>query len=508
MSDRQNANRSTSTNSGDKTNVVKGNLSTSSSGLSLSRLPYMNKFLDIENSNRNNSNNPSIDHARRSSTCTVHKLLKLSLQQEQKKVSGGNTASYLDPGPDNNNNSTSPSSQSTVQDELLTSPTSTPPSRQSSTDALNVEAKENISEMVLSVRDLSKNLSNVSMHLEFHNIMLVSKITDSSLVPVTRDFALWLLGTVAPTGSLNIYVQDILRTHEKFEYNRLKEQWPELMDRLGFWTSDGSENGNKYDLVVALGGDGTVLYTSWMFQHVVPPVLCFSMGSLGFMTEFDYGQRKEIISSILENGVTCSLRMRFECTVMRAQSRDNKSEHELEDEIEQVSKTGKYKNHKVEKTFSILNDVVVDRGPNPTMTSTVLFGDNQFLTAIEADGVVIATPSGSTAYSLSAGGSLVHPDIPGILISPICPHTLSFRPLVLPDSLVITVGVPYDARETAWCSFDGKSRVELYRGDLLCVTASRYPFPMIHNGNTSSSWFTRLSKTLHWNERRRQKPLA
>jgi NAD+ kinase len=126
------------------------------------------------------------------------------------------------------------------------------------------------------------------------------------------------------------------------------------------------------------------------------------------------------------------------------------------------------------------------------------------LTSLEADGLIISTPTGSTAYSLSAGGSLVHPDIPAILVSPICAHTLSFRPLVLPDSLVIRVGVPYDARISTWCSFDGKSRVELGKGDFLTISASRYPFPMVQDGNPSTNWFARLSETLHWNERKKQ----
>lgn len=139
------------------------------------------------------------------------------------------------------------------------------------------------------------------------------------------------------------------------------------------------------------------------------------------------------------------------------------------------------------------------------MTTTELYGNFTLLTSIEADGCVISTPSGSTAYSLSAGGSLVHPDIPGILVSPICPHTLSFRPLVVPDSIIMRIGVPYDARASAWCSFDGRSRVELERGDFLTVVASRFPFPKVQSGKATEMWFQRLSKTLHWNERKRQK---
>src|SRR5258706_15175537 len=90
-------------------------------------------------------------------------------------------------------------------------------------------------------------------------------------------------------------------------------------------------------------------------------------------------------------------------------------------------------------------------------------GDEHHMTTVQADGLGIATPTGSTAYSLSAGGALVHPEIPAILISPICPHTLSFRPMLLPDTMELRICVPVNSRSTAWASFDGRGRVELKR---------------------------------------------
>ena len=164
---------------------------------------------------------------------------------------------------------------------------------------------------------------------------------------------------------------------------------------------------------------------------------------------------------------------------------------------------------------------MVDRGPNPTMSSTELFGDDEHLTTIQADGICIATPTGSTAYSLAAGGSLSHPDNPVILVSPICAHSLSFRPIILPDSMVLRVGVPYDSRTTAWASFDGKERVELNRktpsvalpnnanllltrfleGDYVTIAASRFPFATIRYNKHQGDFFTSLSRTLQWNSR-------
>jgi NAD+ kinase len=105
-----------------------------------------------------------------------------------------------------------------------------------------------------------------------------------------------------------------------------------------------------------------------------------------------------------------------------------------------------------------LNDIVLDRGPNPTMSTIEVFGDEEHFTTVQADGICVATPTGSTAYNLAAGGSLCHPDNPVILLTAIAPHTLSFRPIILPDTMVLRLGVPYDARASCWASFDGKER--------------------------------------------------
>lgn len=124
---------------------------------------------------------------------------------------------------------------------------------------------------------------------------------------------------------------------------------------------------------------------------------------------------------------------------------------------------------------------------------------------------------------MSAGGSLVHPEIPAILITPLCPHTLSFRPMLLPDTMELRICVPFNSRSTAWASFDGRGRVELKRksfmghdviahslnevteGDHITVTASKYPFPTVCAESQSRDWFHSISRTLKWNERERQK---
>ncbi|MCO5604673.1 hypothetical protein L7F22_058843 [Adiantum nelumboides] len=267
-----------------------------------------------------------------------------------------------------------------------------------------------------------------------------------------------------------------------------------------------------------LGGDGTVLFCSWLFQRIVPPVMPFALGSLGFLTNFEFNAYKKVMKSALDTGIRVNLRMRFTATVYRAtlpssQTADRKRRRAI--------------STKPVETFEVLNDLVVDRGPSPYVSLLEVFGDEHHMTTAQADGLCISTPTGSTAYSvsfsfhsflvagnadmkqtwpkLSAGGSLVHPEIPAILITPICPHTLSFRPMLLPDSMELRIAVPYNSRSTAWASFDGRGRVELKQGDHIKVTASRYPFPTVCNENQSKDWFESISRTLKWNERQRQK---
>jgi NAD+ kinase len=143
------------------------------------------------------------------------------------------------------------------------------------------------------------------------------------------------------------------------------------------------------------------------------------------------------------------------------------------------------------------------------MSSIELFGGDEHFTTLQADGVCISTPTGSTAYNMAAGGSLTHPDNPVILITAICAHTLSFRPIILPDTVVLRVGVPYDARTSSWASFDGRQRVELLPGDYVTVSASRYPFAnVLPHGGKGDDWMRSLSKTLNWNTRQRQKAMT
>lgn len=275
---------------------------------------------------------------------------------------------------------------------------------------------------------------------------------------------------------------------------------------LRYWTPDLCWNSpEKFDLVLTLGGDGTVLFTSWLFQRIVPPILSFSLGSLGFLTNFPFTSYKPTLDRIMEgSGMRVNMRMRFTCTVYRAAHRrpssSNSSKASLNSSKSNIPPAAP--DLIEDAQFEVLNELVIDRGPSPYVSNLELYGDTHLLTIIQADGCIISTPTGSTAYSLSAGGPLTHPSIPGILLTPICPHTLSFRPMVLSDTLCLRICVPKGSRSTAYASFDGKGRVELRRGDEVRVEAGRYPFPtVVGEGGTGGEWFESVRRALKWNTR-------
>lgn len=438
-------------------------------------------------------------------------------------------------------------------------------------DDYGASLTKQLAETAVGVREMSKQLGRARVRSNIQNVLIITKARDNRLIKLTRELALYLM--LKPRNGqqrgLVVYVDNQLRHSRRFDAESIERDHPELFvpfprrrtssstslsslvsvppkeefylqeeGQLRYWTSQMcSQSPHLFDFVVTLGGDGTVLFTSWLFQRIVPPVLPFALGSLGFLTNFDFADHQAVMDSALDSGIRVNLRMRFTCTVYRAVT----NEHKFRKAVKKAE-TGEIMMRNVEKdgweavegnwsggiaynegcknpkdkeimcfttrpveTFEVLNDLVVDRGPSPFVSLLELFGDEHHMTTVQADGLTVSTPTGSTAYSLSAGGSLVHPEIPAILITPICPHTLSFRPMLLPDSMELRICVPFNSRSTAWASFDGRGRVELKQGDHIKVTASKYPFPTVCADKQSTDWFHAISRTLKWNERERQK---
>lgn len=348
-----------------------------------------------------------------------------------------------------------------------------------------------------SVREISKQLQRRPIRKPIRSIMIVTKARDNNLVYLTRELALWLLSTPRYGSDIgvNVYVDTKLKCSKRFDAAGIVSLDKRFHTMLNYWDPDLCwSSPEKFDLVLTLGGDGTVLFTSFcLFQRVVPPVLAFSLGSLGFLTNFEFDSYQRSLNSIMgDAGMRVNLRMRFTCTIFRADTKRKGIKVNPINTLDMIE---------VEK-FEVLNELVIDRGPSAYVSNLELYGDDELMTVVQADGCIISTPTGSTAYALSAGGPLTHPSIPGMVLAPICPHTLSFRPMVLSDAILLKVCVPRHSRSTAYASFDGKNRVELRRGDCIQVEAGRYPFPtVVGEHGTGGEWFESVRRALRWNTR-------
>lgn len=263
--------------------------------------------------------------------------------------------------------------------------------------------------------------------------------------------------------------------------NRVQNQ--ALANGLFLETFTSSESlHERVDFVVCLGGDGLILHASTLFRTAVPPVISFNLGSLGFLTPFHFEDFRAEIRALLNGFCNLSLRMRLQCEVVSS--------------------------GKARREFQVLNEVVVDRGASPYLSNLDCFCDGKYITTVQADGVIMSTATGSTAYSMSAGGSMVHPSVPAILFTPICPHSLSFRPIVFPDSASLRIEIAEDSRSHAWASFDGKSRQQLKRGDGLVVQMNLFPVPTVNKTDHTGDWFQSLDRAFNFNSRAGQKPLT
>jgi len=250
---------------------------------------------------------------------------------------------------------------------------------------------------------------------------------------------------------------------------------------LACWdTSACGEDAETIHFVISIGGDGTMLHISSLFSCKVPPVLAFNFGSLGFLSPFPPDGYKDAIDRVVEGEIDVTVRRRLDC---------------------RVSKSGGNGWHMEDVA---VNEITIARGVSPMVTVEVIMNGID-ITTIEADGVIIATATGSTAYSLSAGGTVVHPSIPVMLLTPICPHSLTARPVILPENVQLTIRVAPESRGEAVVSVDGRKDVRLARGDYVKICASPHPIPCFSRRSGLEDWFGCLSHCLSWNSTSRIK---
>jgi len=223
------------------------------------------------------------------------------------------------------------------------------------------------------------------------------------------------------------------------------------------------------ELVFSLGGDGTMLSTIRRVGNYEAPVVGVNIGTFGFLAEFTADSLLDSLDRLLAGDYAISERMLLEVSVARA-------------------------GHPVE-THVALNDAVIDAGTLARMLRLKASVGDQLLTRYEADGLIVATPTGSTAYSLSAGGPVVHPELSVLLVTPVCPHTLTNRPILLPPERTVTIELEED-RGGAGLTIDGQVGIKLGGGDV--VTISKSPLTARLVTSDRHSYIEILKRKLRW----------
>lgn len=314
------------------------------------------------------------------------------------------------------------------------------------------------------------------------SVLVIKKIQDSQVIQPFIDLVKWLLWE----KNMSVYVEAAVMEDPQLKNN---QSFSPFKEKLYPFREGKDDLTDKVDFIVCLGGDGTLLYASSLFQQSVPPVMAFHLGSLGFLTPFEFENFQDQVTNVLEGHAAMTLRSRLRCLIVRKN-----------DSISVMDKLTKSNT-----CHLVLNEVVVDRGPSPYLSNINLYIDGKHITTLQGDGLIVSTPTGSTAYAAAAGAAMVHPSVPAIMVTPICPHSLSFRPIVVPAGVELKICVSPDSRNSAWVSFDGRNRQELQLGDSLRVTTSIYPVPSICAEDQISDWFESLAECLHWNVRKKQR---
>ena len=228
--------------------------------------------------------------------------------------------------------------------------------------------------------------------------------------------------------------------------------------------------GKRADLAIVLGGDGSMLTAARGLAQFKVPLVGVNQGRLGFMTDIAQGAMIETIAGLMEGRFTTEDRTLLSAEVVRAGKR-------------------------VFQTLA-LNDIVVNKGAIGRLIEFMVQIDGQFVYDLRSDGLIVATPTGSTAYALSSNGPILQPNVPGMVLVPICPHTLSNRPITVSDTCVIDITLKraLDAR----LHFDGQPQFDLAEHDRVLVARAEQTVRFVHP--PGYSYYAMLREKLHWSE--------
>ena len=291
------------------------------------------------------------------------------------------------------------------------------------------------------------------MSLKPVSIGVVVKPTHPRAVELTADLLAWL-------------------NHRGLEARLDSEMAPQIdSSALKFTPIERSRITAECDPIVVLGGDGTLISVCRYPSDTSPVIVGVNLGTLGFLTEVTLDEMYSVIESVLAKKSTCERRSLLQVDVSRT---DGSTER-----------------------FNAFNDIVVTKPALARIFGTEFFVDNQFAAAVHGDGLIVATPAGSTAYSLAAGGSIVHPQVNALLLTPICPHSLTSRPLVIPGTSTIRLRIASASREEkVLLTVDGQQGTEISYGDDITVVLS--PSSVLFAKYPLRSYFQILATKLKW----------
>ncbi len=221
--------------------------------------------------------------------------------------------------------------------------------------------------------------------------------------------------------------------------------------------------------IIVLGGDGTFLSAARLIQHRDLPLMGVKFGEVGFLAETTEESLEQALDRLLKGDYLIQTRKRLDVKVIR--------------------------NGKQIIDVDVLNDAVINKAALSRLTSCAVFLNSNYLTNYRADGLIVATPTGSTAYSLAAGGPVVEPHVPSIILTPICPFTLTNRPLIIPDDIRIEIRLEGSPEEMI-LTLDGQEGFEMDPRDVIYIRKSRNDIKMISFAN--QSYFNVLKTRLKW----------
>jgi len=280
---------------------------------------------------------------------------------------------------------------------------------------------------------------------------IIGKRNNKQAVTMARDLVRWLR-----EREVQVFVE-----HDMAAVVGDVPSWPE------------GEISDAMDILVVLGGDGTLLSVIRKAGEYEVPILGVNLGGLGFLTEITQEELLPVLDNVLQGKFQTHERVALRASVVR-------------------------KSREV-GVFRVLNDAVINKGALARIISLKTTINGEYVATFRADGLILSTPTGSTAYSLSAGGPIVYPSVKTIVITPICPHTLTNRPIIVPDNVIVKTTLESESEEV-FLTLDGQAGFPMQRGDT--VEVRKAPGRVLLIESPAKGYFEVLRTKLGWAERK------